>query len=286
MFTSAAPVGDPSLAGTGIAGEQCSARALCTVRSYGRAAKKKFNLIHHQIIERSHYPQRAHPSCRGQRSTEKASSSICDVPSCLDFSQPLPQPSICSHQRAQVPKFTGSRRYGLLYGLHVLNDRAHILCASSPAFFKGTSTQREANLAHPKMVRSQKLLRLALRPGCLRQEHISNRRMIFPQRRSKATTVLGIETSADDTCVVKCVFDESPSGECRAQLLQETRVTCPNRVHRGIHPVEAVAHHTKYLSPLVKGLIGNTNKPDLICVTRGPGMGGCLSVGVTTAKAL
>lgn len=27
-------------------------------------------------------------------------------------------------------------------------------------------------------------------------------------------------------------------------------------------------------------------KPDLIAVTRGPGMGGCLSVGVTTAKAL
>lgn len=97
-------------------------------------------------------------------------------------------------------------------------------------------------------------------------------------------TVLGIETSADDTCVTRMEINDK-EGSIIAKAKNVARVTCPNKHHGGIHPVEAAAHHTKHLSGLVTEQM-SSKKPDLICVTRGPGMGGCLSVGVTTAKAL
>ncbi|KAF3764820.1 hypothetical protein M406DRAFT_42616, partial [Cryphonectria parasitica EP155] len=119
---------------------------------------------------------------------------------------------------------------------------------------------------------------------------------IFP----KPLRVLAIETSADDTCVAlfKCSAGTRPG-----RLAYSERVSCPNHELRGIHPVEAVKSHTKHLPALVhkamQSLVAATHhagyipisteevissKPDLIAVTRGPGMGGCLSVGVNTAS--
>lgn len=102
-------------------------------------------------------------------------------------------------------------------------------------------------------------------------------------------TVLGIETSADDTCVALMSFEQRPGLRDCAQHIASDKVVYDNKKHKGIHPVEAVMSHTQNLSRMVTSVMAKAphcTKPDLICVTRGPGMGGCLSVGVSTAKAL
>lgn len=139
------------------------------------------------------------------------------------------------------------------------------------------------------MVRSHALLRLATRPACLRQ-HLSGRHPVFSQPR-RNLVVLGVETSADDTCVALMEVLDTDRGEAVFILRPPAKVTCPNTKHKGIHPVEAVVSHTQHLSSMItqmtdKPTVTGSRWPDLVSVTRGPGMGGCLSVGVTTAKAL
>ncbi|CAN8099420.1 unnamed protein product [Discula destructiva] len=135
------------------------------------------------------------------------------------------------------------------------------------------------------MMRSKALLGLATRPACLRQHTVDCQTIFSRPRRS--FTVLGIETSADDTCVALMEMGKTSEGlDTIAKNSVHHKVSCPNQIHKGIHPVEAVASHTQHLSRLVSLVTKGRGKPDLISVTRGPGMGGCLSVGVTTAKAL
>ncbi|KAJ4421245.1 hypothetical protein N0V82_003877 [Gnomoniopsis sp. IMI 355080] len=136
------------------------------------------------------------------------------------------------------------------------------------------------------MAPSHALLRLAVRPAHLRQ-HIVARRSVSSL--GPRMNVLGIETSADDTCVALMSFEKKPGLRDYAHHLASERVTYDNKKHKGIHPVEAVMSHTQNLSRMVTSVLAKAShvtKPDLICVTRGPGMGGCLSVGVSTAKAL
>lgn len=105
------------------------------------------------------------------------------------------------------------------------------------------------------------------------------------QRRGLIT--LGIETSCDDTCVA--VLDTKVDGTRQtAHLRTDKRVTCANKHHQGVHPVEAVESHTRNLPRLLNEVLKNILKPppDLIAVTRGPGMKPCLNVGVSFAKGL
>lgn len=51
---------------------------------------------------------------------------------------------------------------------------------------------------------------------------------------------MGIETSADDTCVAVLELDE-PKGAVR--ILFNERATVENKADRGIHPATAVTHH-------------------------------------------
>ena len=98
---------------------------------------------------------------------------------------------------------------------------------------------------------------------------------------------LAIETSCDDTCVA--ILSTTEHGSCQgAHVHRNLRVSCANRHHRGVHPVEAVESHTRKLPGLVQDALRSVNnrKPDLIAVTRGPGMAPCLSVGISFAKAL
>lgn len=134
-----------------------------------------------------------------------------------------------------------------------------------------------------KMARVHALMRLGVRPVCSQQHFVARR---AASSEAKAWRVLGIETSADDTCVavMDLRLDEQQREMGRVRELK--KVTYDNKKHGGIHPVEAVESHTKFLSRLVYQSTWLKGKPDLICVTRGPGMGGCLSVGVSTAKAL
>lgn len=104
------------------------------------------------------------------------------------------------------------------------------------------------------------------------------------QRRALVT--LGIETSCDDTCV--SIMNTGEHGNLLAMIANE-RVTCANKHHRGIHPVEAVRSHTRNLHAITQRALSHGTKglkPDLIAVTRGPGMKACLGVGISFAKAL
>lgn len=134
------------------------------------------------------------------------------------------------------------------------------------------------------MARSHALLRLTVRPVCSRQHFVARR---AASSESGCWKVLGIETSADDTCLALMEFRIDNQKREMGKVCKINKVTYDNKKHGGIHPVEAVESHTKSLARMVSQSAWlNKSKPDLICVTRGPGMGGCLSVGVTTAKAL
>ncbi|PSS03547.1 glycoprotease family-domain-containing protein [Coniella lustricola] len=140
---------------------------------------------------------------------------------------------------------------------------------------------------------------------------------------SRNFTVMGIETSADDTCVAVLELDD-PKGAVR--IICNKKATYPNKEKGGIHPAEAVKHHFAQIPGLVHAAMQHLGratkspayltlsheeiawsamrglpysqyvplpekryqmeKPDLIAVTQGPGIGTCLNAGIATAKAL
>ncbi|KAG0134495.1 glycoprotease family-domain-containing protein [Tuber indicum] len=96
-------------------------------------------------------------------------------------------------------------------------------------------------------------------------------------------TVLAIETSCDDTSVA--LLHSPPESPGTATLLAHKTLTCPNRIYGGIHPLASAQFHRRNLMPLLQSL-DISRKPDLIAVTRGPGMFAALAIGVDTAKGL
>ncbi|KAK9237286.1 glycoprotease family-domain-containing protein [Lipomyces kononenkoae] len=113
------------------------------------------------------------------------------------------------------------------------------------------------------------------------------RKYTGPRPRRRTYIVLGIETSCDDTSV--CLYDRHSRSE-PARLISSLTASLDNREFKGIVPTLALNHHQVHLAPLVSKLLCPVNgpriRPDLICVTRGPGMRGSLSVGVEFAKGL
>ncbi|KAK7207825.1 glycoprotease family-domain-containing protein, partial [Myxozyma melibiosi] len=97
--------------------------------------------------------------------------------------------------------------------------------------------------------------------------------------------VLGIETSCDDTSV--CLYDRR-KGSLRPELLASLKIRADNSVDGGIVPTKALSHHQANLGILVQHLLSWRYPviPDLICVTRGPGMRGSLAAGTEFAKGL
>lgn len=101
--------------------------------------------------------------------------------------------------------------------------------------------------------------------------------------------VLAIETSCDDTSVAW--LDHNPRSQ-RCHVLQNAKVTLDSVAQGGIVPTQAHEHHQGQLASLVKQVTTTvrdsygSGRPDLICVTRGPGMMGSLSVGLNVAKGL
>lgn len=133
-----------------------------------------------------------------------------------------------------------------------------------------------------------------------------------PARSWRSLLTLAIETSCDDSCVA-VMEKEGPA----ARLLFNNKVTSDQRMFGGVHPGLAVVEHAARLGPLVQEALqalpeatsssggedawgrralpvrdARTGEwtlrrvPDLIAVTRGPGMAASLSVGLTMAKGL
>ena len=123
--------------------------------------------------------------------------------------------------------------------------------------------------------------------------------------RPKRLLALAIETSCDDTCVA--VIEKY--GGC-ARIRLNTKITSDNRKFGGVEPITTVESHTTEIAHLVESALRflpevdpgaddrtkvlsfrephpvTRRRPDIICVTRGPGMTANLAVGLTMAKAL
>lgn len=65
--------------------------------------------------------------------------------------------------------------------------------------------------------------------------------------------MLGIETSADDTCAALLRVEGKGAEDRVAYSICDDRVSCANTQHRGIHPYDAVVSHTQQyvLCPLL-----------------------------------
>ncbi|MCJ1233027.1 hypothetical protein MMC14_000981 [Varicellaria rhodocarpa] len=120
--------------------------------------------------------------------------------------------------------------------------------------------------------------------------------LCLPSRRSLLT--LAIETSCDDTSVA--ILEKLGS---RATLHFHEKVTADNTQFRGVHPLRSLESHQANLGNLINKAVrklslidashsrfdGPSSKrrhPDLISVTRGPGMRTSLFTGLDTAKGL
>lgn len=148
------------------------------------------------------------------------------------------------------------------------------------------------------------------------RKHCVELRRCYTRRRGLLT--LAIETSCDDTSVaILDTFTNADLATNRkdvinsARLLFHKTVTADNSIHKGIHPVTALKSHRVNIGDLVqqaisclptfsfndripsatKTLWGGQDgqlrrKPDVISVTRGPGMRSNLAVGLDVAKGL
>lgn len=100
----------------------------------------------------------------------------------------------------------------------------------------------------------------------------------------KTLTVLGIETSCDDTSAAVVTSDR--------KILSEV-VRTQHQLHEpmgGIVPTLASTGHMQNLPMVVREALDSANKSigdiDCVAVTRGPGLPPCLSVGMNAAKTL
>jgi N6-L-threonylcarbamoyladenine synthase len=95
--------------------------------------------------------------------------------------------------------------------------------------------------------------------------------------------ILGIETSCDDTCAAVV----SPDGRVLSQVVSSQGI---HARYRGVVPELASREHLSLLLPAIRQALAEagTSLPEIsgIAVTRGPGLIGCLLVGLATAKGL
>lgn len=103
---------------------------------------------------------------------------------------------------------------------------------------------------------------------------------------TKVSTIVGIESSCDDTGVAVVVAAPDGSVEVKSNIITPQDHTATS----GVVPELAARHHANAIVPTVRQALdkaGVTLKDiDAIAVTKGPGLIACLLVGVETAKAL
>ena len=106
--------------------------------------------------------------------------------------------------------------------------------------------------------------------------------------------LLALETSCDETALALFDIDGFRAGvRSRDELLRAEIVSSQLKLHEpygGVVPELAAREHLSNLPPLVRELLkrGNISLKELsaVAVTRGPGLNGCLLVGLSFAKAL
>lgn len=111
---------------------------------------------------------------------------------------------------------------------------------------------------------------------------------IVPQKRT--FSVLGIETSCDDTCISVLQCDLNRKDKPVIIHSRIARSLDENEQYGGIHPIVAVQSHERHMQSLVDETLAAIQqqhvKLDLISVTKGPGMRASLQVGISAAEQL
>lgn len=105
---------------------------------------------------------------------------------------------------------------------------------------------------------------------------------------SRQYRVLAIESSCDDSCVA-LLEKHSPSSQ--PVVIDEMKRTLRSVEVGGVIPTAAFEFHLMHMPALMKEFCSKhdlsiRNPPDLLCVTRGPGMLGSLSLSLQYAKGL
>ncbi|KAF9047301.1 Gcp-like domain-containing protein [Panaeolus papilionaceus] len=111
------------------------------------------------------------------------------------------------------------------------------------------------------------------------------RRCHFSSIQSRRLTILALESSADDTCAA--IVDSS-------RRILSNVVIKQHDIHEafgGIEPISAIHGHQQNMPVAIRRALDEASMDigrdiDGIAFTRGPGMPGCLSVGLNSAKAL
>lgn len=108
------------------------------------------------------------------------------------------------------------------------------------------------------------------------------RRSVARQAPRSARTILGIESSCDDSCASVVRSDRT--------VLSSVVVRQNHQDTQGIHPLHAARGHHRHVPQAIAQALDEAQLTihdlDGIGVTRGPGMPGCLAVGMTAAKTL
>lgn len=106
------------------------------------------------------------------------------------------------------------------------------------------------------------------------------------------TTILGIETSCDETAAAVIIAPDSGPDAGSVKVLSNV-IASQIDMHRqygGVFPEVAARLHIEAIRPVVAQAMAEAQiEPqalDAVCVTRGPGLAGSLLVGVNFAKAL
>ncbi|KAL4080997.1 glycoprotease family-domain-containing protein [Scleroderma citrinum] len=106
----------------------------------------------------------------------------------------------------------------------------------------------------------------------------------FRACRSRSFTVLALESSADDTCAAVVTSSRQILSNI---VVKQLRL---HEVFGGIHPTVAIEAHQRNMPGAVRRALDHANLTmqdiDGVAFTRGPGIGGCLSVGSNAAKTL
>lgn len=89
---------------------------------------------------------------------------------------------------------------------------------------------------------------------------------------------IGIESSANKVAIG--LVDE------HGNILYNERFTYVTPPGTGFLPRETAQHHKEKILILLKKLLEEHGRPDVVCFTKGPGMGSCLQVGAIVARTV
>ncbi|GLB37247.1 putative required for the formation of a threonylcarbamoyl group on adenosine at position 37 (t(6)A37) in mitochondrial tRNAs that read codons beginning with adenine [Lyophyllum shimeji] len=168
----------------------------------------------------------------------------------------------------------------------------HAICAANATSTSLTPSQRSRTVGSPatvvngdpallaRLLPSRPAARPPLFGRSLQSQHLPALRVPIPD-----TCSCAVESSADDTCAAVVTSSR--------QILSNV-VIKQNDLHEGyggIHPMVAIQAHQRNMPIAVKRALREANVDirkdiDGIAFTRGPGIGGCLSVGSNAAKTL